>query len=84
MRLRRMSLHTEKSYLFYIRDFLRFRHNRRPELMGACEVCAYLSHLATEKQFAASTQNVAFNALLFLYRRILEVEFPDISDVVRA
>ncbi len=83
MRVRRLSLATEKSYLFYIKGFCQF-HKRRPETMGADEVRDYLTHLAVKGQVAASTQNVAFNALLFLFRSVLEVPFPDIADVVRA
>ncbi len=84
MRLRRLSLRTEESYIYYIRSFLEFHGKRRPQAMGAPEVRAFLTHLAVEKRVAASTQNVAFNALLFLYRNVLEQPFPDISDVVRA
>jgi integron integrase len=84
MRLRRMSYQTEKSYLFYIQQFIEFHGRKRPERLGSSEVRAYLTHLAVDKHVAASTQNVAFNSVLFLYRRVLEVPFPDISDVVRA
>jgi integron integrase len=84
MRVRRMSWRTEESYRYYIRDFIQFHHNRRPENMGASEVQAYLTHLAVDKHVAASTQNVAFSALLFLFRAVLEQDFPDISQTVRA
>jgi len=83
MRVRRLSYHTEQSYITYIHRFIHF-HKKRPEQVGAEEVRAFLTHLAVNKNVAASTQNVAFNALLFLYRNVLEVEFPDISGVVRA
>jgi len=84
MRLRHLSLHTEDSYIYSIRDFIAWNGRRRPDQMGAPEIRAYLTHLAVDKAVAASTQNVAFNALLFLYKRVLEAEFPDIADVVRA
>jgi integron integrase len=84
IRVRRMSRRTEEAYQYYIRDFLQFHNNRNPENMGAEEVRAYLTHLAVRKNVAASTQNVAFNALLFLFRSVLDQEFPDISHVVRA
>ncbi|HEX8464556.1 MAG TPA: integron integrase [Abditibacterium sp.] len=84
MRLRRMSVHTEDSYIYYIREFIVWNRNKRPHQMGADEIRAYLTHLAVDKKVAASTQNVAFNALLFLYKRVLELDFPDIADVVRA
>lgn len=78
MRVRRMSRRTEKSYLYYIEGFLRF-HRRRPLDMGKIEVEAYLTYLAVEKNVAAATQNLAFCALLFLYREFLEVELEGIA-----
>lgn len=83
MRLRRLALATQKSYLFYIRGFIEF-HGRRLETLGADEVRDYLTHLAVRRNVAASTQNVAFNALLFLFHNVLEQPFPSISDAVRA
>ncbi len=63
MRVRRLSLRTEQSYLYYIRRYIEHFH-RGPEEMGAGAVEEYLTHLATDGDVAASTQNVAFNALL--------------------
>ena len=51
--------------------------------MGVDEVRAYLSHLAIQKNVAASTQNIALSALLFLYRQVLKLELPDIDNVER-
>ena len=62
-RLKHLSLKTEKSYLYYIKDFLRFHQMRPPREMGVDEIRKYLSHLAVNKRVAASTQNVALNAL---------------------
>lgn len=84
IRLRHFSLKTEKSYVHYIRDFILFHHMRHPREMGADEIRAYLSHLAIERQVAASTQTVALSALLFLYRQVLEIELPYIDDIERA
>ncbi len=84
MRLRHFSLKTEKSYLHYIRDFILFHRKRHPREIGADEIRAYLSHLAIERQVAASTQTVALSALLFLYRQVLAIELPDIDDIERA
>lgn len=83
-RLKHFSASTEKSYIYYIRGFIHFHGRKRPQRMGAPEVCAYLSHLAAEKNVAASTQNVAFNALLFLYRDVLFIELPPLENVLRA
>ena len=68
LRLKHMSLKTEKSYVYYIKQFILFHHKRHPREMGVEEIRAYLSHLAVDKNVAASTQNVARNALLFLYK----------------
>ncbi len=84
IRLRHFSLSTEKSYVYYIRDFILFHDKRHPQEMGADEIRAYLSHLALERRVAASTQTVALSALLFLYRQVLQVEFPYIDNIERA
>ncbi len=83
MRLRRLSLRTEESYLFYIRRFIKF-HGKRPDVMGVSEVEQFLTFLAAEENVAASTQNVAFSALLFLYRHVLEQPLPPLIAAVRA
>ena len=84
MHLRRFSLSTEKSYLYYVRYFIHFHGRRQPQRMGAPEIIAFLSYLAEKKNVAASTQNVAFNALLFLYRDVLNMTLPPLENVVRA
>lgn len=84
LRLKHMSRRTEASYVYYILDFIRFHGKRHPRDMGVGEIRAYLSHLATEANVAASTQNVALSALLFLYRQVLKVNLPDIENVERA
>jgi site-specific recombinase XerD len=83
IRVKRLSLSTERSYLHYIIDYICFHRKRHPEALGEAEVQAYLSHLALEKQVAASTQNVALSALLFLYTQVLGRELGTI-DAVRA
>ena len=83
IRVKRLSLSTERSYLHYIIDYIYFHNKRHPEALGEAEVQAYLSHLALEKQVAASTQNVALSALLFLYTQVLDRELGTI-DAVRA
>lgn len=78
MRVRRLSLRTEASYLHYIGRFIRF-HNRKPEEMGEVEVEQFLSFLALKENVAASTQNVAFAAIVYLYREILNVPLQGVS-----
>ncbi|MGB9881056.1 MAG: integron integrase [Anaerolineae bacterium] len=84
IRLKHMSLSTEDSYLYYIKQFILFHHNRHPKDMGVDEIRAYLSHLAVEKQVSASTQKVALSALLFLYRDVLKIQLPNIEGIERA
>ncbi|WP_461962491.1 integron integrase [Halomonas denitrificans] len=84
IRVRHYSPKTEKAYIHWVRRFILFHGKRHPETMGAEEVTAYLSHLATERDCAAATQNQALNAILFLYRHVLEIDLPWLDEVVRA
>lgn len=85
MRLKHYSLRTEESYiLYYVRQYILFHNKRHPKEMGVDEIRAYLSYLAVEKNVAASTQNVALSALLFLYQQVLKVELPYIDHIERA
>ena len=84
VRLRHLSPRTEKAYAGWIRRFLHFHANRHPATMGEAEVTLFLSWLAAERDVAASTQNQALAALLFLYRHVLGTELPWLDQVVRA
>ncbi len=84
MRARHYSRRTEKAYVAWIRRYILFHGKRHPLEMGAPELTRYLSSLAVEGNVAASTQNQALSALLFLYREVLEQEVPWLDDVVRA
>jgi integron integrase len=84
LRTRHYSRKTEKTYVGWIRRFVLFHGRRHPSDMGATEVTRYLSSLATGGHVAASTQNQALSALLFLYRDVLGVDMPWLDDVVRA
>jgi integron integrase len=79
IRLKHYSKATERSYVGYVADFIDFRLERRSEAQGAKAIEEYLTYLAIQKKVAASTQNVAFNALLFFYRRVLGVEPGEIN-----
>jgi hypothetical protein len=83
-RLRHLALSTEHAYVGWIRRFNLFHHKRHPLEMGATEVGAFLTHLAVAGHVAASTQNQALSALLFLYRDVLDRGFGWLEDVVRA
>ena len=84
MRLRHYSIRTEHAYLDWIKRFVRFSGRRHPRDLGAGEITAFLTHLAVEGGVAASTQNQALSALLFLYGQVLEVELPRLEDIVPA
>jgi site-specific recombinase XerD len=84
MRTSRYSPRTETAYVDWIKRYIRFHGIRHPQEMGADEVKAFLSHLATQMNVAASTQNQAFSALLFLYQDVLKKRLPWIDDIVRA
>jgi integron integrase len=83
-RVRHMALKTEYAYVGWIRRFILFHHKRHPMEMGEKEVTEFLTHLAVAGHVAASTQNQALSALLFLYRNVLKREFGWLDSVVRA
>jgi integron integrase len=84
IRLRHYSLSTERSYIYYIVDYIRFHNKKHPSELDASHIREYLTHLAVTMNVAASTQNVALSALLFLYKEVLHSHLPLIDDVVRA
>ena len=84
LRARHYSLRTEQAYVAWIRQFILVNGRRHPRTLGGAEVEAFLSSLAVERNVAASTQNQALSALLFLYRDVLRVELPWMEAVVRA
>jgi integron integrase len=79
-----MSYRTEKTYLHWIRRFIRFHKFRHPRELGGPEVEVFLTDLAVTNKVSASTQNQALAALLFLYRDVLQVKLPWLEDVIRA
>ena len=84
LRTRHYSLRTEEAYVDWARRFILFHSKRHPQDMGAEEVEAFLSHLAVDRQVAASTQNQAKSALLYLYKQVLGLELPWLDEVVQA
>ncbi len=78
------SYRTEQAYCDWIKRYIWFHKKRHPREMGAAEVEAFLSHLATDRGVSASTQNQALCALLFLYRKVLEVELDWVENITRA
>ncbi len=84
IRLKHYSLRTEEAYVDWVKRFILFSGKRHPRDMGAPEVEAFLTHLAVAGQVAASTQNQAKNALLFLYREVLAIELPWLDGIESA
>lgn len=83
IRIRHLSPRTERAYVYWIKRYIVFHGIRNPMDMGEDEVTRFLSHLALDRQVSASTQNQAFNALLFLYRSVLDKELGSV-DALRA
>jgi integron integrase len=84
IRTRHYSLRTEKAYVDWIRRFIVHHGKRHPKNMGGEEVRAFLNHLANQREVSPATQAQALAALLFLYKRVLNVDLPWIGNVVRA
>jgi len=83
LRVKRYSIRTEKAYIDWIRRFILFHGKRHPSEMGEQEISAFLTHLAVDRNVAASTQNQAFCALLFLYQQVLQRKLDFIDEVAR-
>jgi integron integrase len=78
IRIKHYSYRTEESYLDWARRFILFHNKRHPAEMGAPEIQAFLAYLATQRNVAASTQNQALSAILFLYREVLHQEIDTV------
>ena len=84
IRLKHYSYKTEKSYLNWIKRYILFHNKRHPKEMAAKEIEEFLTNLAIKENVAASTQNQALNAILFLYKQVLQQELDLQVDSVRA
>jgi site-specific recombinase XerD len=84
LRIRHYSIKTEYSYIGWIRDYAKFHDFKHPAQLSKEHVTSYLSYLAKHRNVAASTQNQALAALLFLYRHVLKQPFGWLDDVERA
>ncbi|HEX9867481.1 MAG TPA: integron integrase [Candidatus Tectomicrobia bacterium] len=84
IRLKHYSLHTEQAYVTWIKRYIFFHDKRHPKDMGGAEIEAFLTHLAVHQKVAASTQNQALSALLFLYRDVLRQSLDRPIDAIRA
>jgi hypothetical protein len=84
IRLKNYSYSTEKSYIYWIKRFIIFHNKRHPKDMGESEIEKFLSHLAVERNVAASTQNQALCSLVFLYKTVLAVDLDSPIVPIRA
>ena len=83
LRVKHYSIRTEQAYLDWIKRFILFHGKRHPNDMGENEIGAFLTHLAAERHVAASTQNQALSALLFLYQEVLERKLDFMDNIER-
>jgi site-specific recombinase XerD len=84
IRFRHYSRRTEVTYIDWIRRYVLFHGKRHPRELGGEHVTAFLSALATDRRVAASTQNQALSAVLFLYKEVLGIELPWLGEIARA
>jgi integron integrase len=84
LRVKHYSKRTERTYLLWIGDYLRYFSNRDPREMGEEEIKEYISYLAVKRNVAESTQNQAICALVFLYKQVLEMDAGDFTGALRA
>lgn len=84
IKVRHYSPKTYKSYAGWVRQLQHFTHEKAPESLSIDDVKSFLTHLAVKRKVSSSTQNQAFNALLFLFRHILKKDFEVFESVVRA
>jgi integron integrase len=81
IRLKHYSYRTEETYVYWIRRYILFHNKRHPQEMSTSEVTQFLSHLAVQEQVAASTQNQALSAIVFLYRTVLNQELVGVNAI---
>ena len=84
IRLKHYSISTEKSYVDWIKRYIFYHNKRHPKEMGIREIEQFLTYLAVDKNVASSTQNQALHAILFLYKQILNIDFDERINAIRA
>jgi integron integrase len=84
VRTKHYSIRTEWAYVDWIKRFILFHGKRHPRSMGAAEIETFLSSLAVDRNVAASTQNQALSAILFLYKEVLGLDLPWLDNITRA
>ncbi len=84
IRVKHYSIRTERAYLDWIYRFIVFHNKKHPQDMGAEEIQNYLNYLAVQLNVAASTQNQALNAINFLYKEVLQIDFDKLEQITWA
>ena len=84
LRLKHRSYQTEKTYLGWVKSFSEYRKGLDPESLDESHIKSFLTHLAVERRVSISTQNQAFNSLLFLYRYVLDKPVENLQDTIRS
>jgi site-specific recombinase XerD len=84
IRFKHYSSRTKKAYVHWIRRFIIFHGKQHPRDLRAREIEEFLTCLAVKQKVASTTQNQAFNALLFLYKQVLDIELPRLENIARA
>lgn len=84
IRAKYYSIRTEKTYLHWIVRYIRFHKNQHPEKLNAIHVREFLNHLALNEHVSPATQKTALNAVVFMYKQVLEHELGDFNDFYRA
>jgi integron integrase len=84
IRRKHYSFRTEEAYIFWTKDFIRYHRLRHPAAMDETHVIAYLTYLAVDRQVASATQNQALNALVFLYKHVLNRPLGSLAAAARA
>ena len=84
IRKKHYSIRTEQAYMDWINRYVLFHKKHHPKDMGEKEISQFISHLSADRRVASSTQNQALNAIVFLYKRVLNIELGDFGHMVRA
>ncbi len=84
IRKKHYSIRTEQAYVDWAKRYILFHNKHHPRDMGEKEIAQFISHLATDRKVASSTQNQALNAIVFLYKRVLNIELGDFGHMERA
>jgi len=84
IRIKHYSIRTEQAYVQWIKRYIYFNDKKHPKYLGTNEIEKYLTYLAVQRKVSGSTQNQALNALLFLYKEVLDINLSRLDNIVRA